>query len=131
MAMESILTDQLEWLLSGNMEGTRFKRQIVLLAGCLADDDLPEEINRQITNLCRRIGHEEVFESLLGPLNIFLRNAKGNDAPALDLNSLMAQIESTRQALIDCEPVNQALLITWILGRARDKKLLAKVRGSR
>lgn len=129
--MESILTDQLEWLLSGNMEGTRFKRQIVLLAGCLADDDLPEEINRQITNLCRRIGHEEVFESLLGPLNIFLRNAKGNDAPALDLNSLMAQIESTRQALIDCEPVNQALLITWILGRARDKKLLAKVRGSR
>jgi hypothetical protein len=131
MAMESILTDQLEWLLSGNMEGTRFKRQIVLLAGCLADEDLPDEINRQITNLCRRIGHEEVFESLLGPLNMFLRNAKGNEAPALDLNSLMAQIESTRQALIDCEPVNQALLITWILGRARDKKLLAKVRGSR
>lgn len=129
--MESILTDQLEWLLSGNMEGTRFKRQIVLLAGCLADEDLPDEINRQITNLCRRIGHEEVFESLLGPLNMFLRNAKGNEAPALDLNSLMAQIESTRQALIDCEPVNQALLITWILGRARDKKLLAKIRGSR
>lgn len=129
--MESILTDQLEWLLSGNMEGTRFKRQIVLLAGCLADEDLPDEINRQITNLCRRIGHEEVFESLLGPLNMFLRNAKGNEAPALDLNSLMAQIESTRQALIDCEPVNQALLITWILGRARDKKLLAKICGSR
>ena len=129
--MESILTDQLEWLLSGNMEGTRFKRQIVLLAGCLADEDLPEEINRQITNLCRRIGHEEVFESMLGPLNMFLRNAKGNEAPALDLNSLMAQIESTRQALIDCEPVNQALLITWILGRARDKKLLAKIRGNR
>lgn len=113
------------------MEGTRFKRQIVLLAGCLADDDLPDEINRQITNLCRRIGHEEVFESLLGPLNMFLRNAKGNEAPALDLNSLMAQIESTRQALIDCEPVNQALLITWIMGRARDKKLWEKVRGSR
>lgn len=42
--MDSILADQLEWLVSGNMEGLRFKRQIVLLAGCLSEDKIPAEV---------------------------------------------------------------------------------------
>lgn len=129
--MDSILTDQLEWLISGNMEGVRFKRQLVLLAGCLAEQAMPEAIEKQITNLCQRIALEEVFAALMEPLNAFLRNVKDKDTLGLDISGLMAQVEATRQALNECEPVNQALLITWILGRAREKKLLSKLRGLR
>lgn len=129
--MDSILADQLEWLISGNMEGLRFKRQIVLLAGCLADQTLPKEIEQQIANLSKRIGLEEIFDALMEPLNAYLRNAGEKDSTVLDISALMAQIEATRQALNDCEPVNQATLITWLMSRAREKKLLSKIRGTR
>jgi hypothetical protein len=129
--MDSILTDQLEWLISGNMEGLRFKRQILLLAGCLADGPIPPHIEQEINKLCKRIALEEVFTALLEPINAFLRNAKSKEAPPLDLSGLLAQVEATRQALNDCEAVNQPSLITWILGQAREKKLLSKLRSSR
>lgn len=129
--MDAILVDQLEWLLSGNMEGKRFKRQIVLLAGCLADGVIPEEIERQIANLCKRIGLEEVFAALLEPLNAYLRNSKDHEKAALDLSGLIAQVEATREALNECEPVNQAAIIAWLLARAKEKKLLVKIRGTR
>lgn len=129
--MDSILADQLEWLLSGNMEGIRFKRQLVLLAGCLAEQTIPDEIEKQLANLCRIISLEEVFRALLEPLNACLRGTKEKEISNIDLSSLMTQIEATRQALNDCEPVNQAVLLSWLLGRAREKKLLPKVRGLR
>lgn len=129
--MDSILADQLEWLISGNMEGLRFKRQIVLLVGCLADQTVPKEIEQQIANLSKRIGLEEIFDALMEPLNAYLRNAGDKDSMVLDISGLMAQIEATRQALHDSEPVNQATLITWLMSRAREKKLLSKIRGTR
>lgn len=129
--MDSILADQFEWLISGNMEGLRFKRQIVLLAGCLADQTVPKEVEQQIANLSKRIALEEVFDALMEPLNAYLRNAGDKDSTVLDISGLMAQIEATRQALTDCEPVNQATLITWLMSRAREKKLLSKIRGTR
>ncbi len=129
--MDSILADQLEWLLSGNMDGIRFKRQLVLLAGCLADQNIPSEIEKQLANLSRRIALEEVFGALLEPVNAYLRGNKEKEAPTFDLSSLMAQIEATRLALNDCDPVNQAVLLSWLLGRAKDRKLLSKIRSSR
>lgn len=129
--MDSILADQLEWLISGNMEGLRFKRQLILLVGCLAEQEIPCEVERQIAILCKRIGLEEVFEALLKPLNEYLRNVGEKDSRELDISGLIAQIEATRQALNDCEPVNQAILITWLINRAREKKLLSKIRGMR
>lgn len=129
--MDSILADQLEWLLSGNMEGIRFKRQLLLLAGCLADQAIPSEIEKQLANLSRRIALEEVFSALLEPVNAYLRGNKEKDAPAFDLSSLMAQIEATRQGLDECDPVNLAVLLSWLLGRAKDRKLLSKIRCSR
>lgn len=128
--MDSILADQLEWLLSGNMEGIRFKRQLVLLAGCLADQTLPNDIELQLAHL-RRIALEEVFSALLEPLNSYLRSSKDKEAPVIDLSVLMTQIEATRQALNDAEPVYQAVLLTWLLGQAKERKLLSKLRGSR
>lgn len=129
--MDSILADQLEWLISGNMEGLRFKRQLILLVGCMAEQEIPSEVERQIAILCKRIGLEEVFEALLKPLNEYLRNVGEKDSRELDISGLIAQIEATRQALNDCEPVNQAILINWLINRAREKKLLSKIRGMR
>lgn len=129
--MDSILADQLEWLISGNMEGLRFKRQLVLLASCLAEQDIPDNIERQVANLSKRIALEEVFEALLKPLNEYLRNGGDKESSKLDISGLVSQIEATRQALNECEPVNQAILIAWLINRAREKKLLSKIRGMR
>lgn len=129
--MDSILANQLEWLLSGNMEGVRFKRQLLLLAGCLAESPMPERIEREISNLSQRIVLEEVFDALTSPLNAYLRNAKDKDVPAIDLSGLIKRIESAQQALYDCPPVNHAVLMTWLIGQAREKRLLSKIRGNR
>ena len=90
-------------------------------------------IEKQLLLLSQRITLEEVFASLIEPLNIFLRNSKDGDAfHSLDLSGLLTQIDSTRQALNACEAGNPAVLISWILERARDRKLLnGKVRNGR
>lgn len=129
--MDSILADQLEWLISGNMEGLRFKRQLILLSGCLADGVLPAEIELEIARLSRRIACEEVFQALLEPLNAYLRQTKDKDSSILDINSLVTQVEAGRQELNLCEAPNMVLILTWLLRRARDRKLLGKLRGAR
>ncbi len=129
--LDSILADQLEWLISGNMEGLRFKRQLLLLAGCLADGAMPEEIKEQIAKLTQRIASEEVFSLLLETLNAYLRQTKEKDACLLDLTGLVAQVEASRQDLNQCEPANTALIVTWLLSRAHDRKLTGKLRASR
>lgn len=129
--LDSILADQLEWLISGNMEGLRFKRQLLLLVGCLADGAMPVEIEAQIAKLTQRIASEEVFSALLEALNSYLRQTKEKDACTLDVTGLIAQVEASRQELNQCEPANIALIVTWLLGRARDRKLISKLRASR
>ena len=129
--MDSILTDQLEWLISGNMEGLRFKRQVVLLAGCLADSEMPTEIEAHIAKLTRRIAYEEVFSALLDALNTYLRQTKEKDAGNQDITGLITQLEASRQELNQCEPANVSLILTWLLSRARDRKLISKQRASR
>jgi len=129
--LDSILTDQLEWLISGNMEGLRFKRQLVLLAGCLADSAMPAEIEAHIAKLTRRIAYEEVFSALLDALNTYLRQTKEKDACNQDITGLITQLDASRQELNQCEPANVALILTWLLSRARDRKLISKQRASR
>ena len=133
--MDTILTDQLEWLISGNMEGLRFKRQLVLLAGCLADSDgaMPAPVDAEIMRLIRRTAEEEVFHALLDSLNTCLRQVKDKDKEHsnLDITSLIAQVEAAREELKQCEPANTALIVGWILGKAKERKLLGKARGMR
>ena len=129
--MDSILADQLEWLISGNMEGPRFKRQIMLLVGCLADGIIPEDIQEEVSKLTKRIACEEVFQALLEPLNAHLRQCKDKENTALDIGGLISQVESSRVELNQCEPANMALLVTWLLSRARERKLIGKIRGPR
>ena len=129
--MDSILADQLEWLISGNMEGLRFKRQLLLLVGCLADGPMPEEVASNSDKLTRRIALEEIFSALIDSLNICLRQTKDGEACRTDISTLVAQVESSRQGLDQCEPANVALIMTWLLGRARERKLLRKMCGLR
>lgn len=129
--MDSILADQLGWLISGNMAGIRFRRQLLLLAACLADGEMPPEVEAQIAKLTQRIAREEVFSALLETLNAYLRQTKDKEATPLDVSGLVAQVEASRQELNECEPANIALILTWVLSRARDKKLMSKLRASR
>lgn len=129
--MDSILADQLEWLISGNMEGVRFRRQLLLLAGCLADGEVPSAVDAQIAKLTQRIAREEVFSALLETLNAYLRQTKDKDTAPLDVSGLVAQVEASRQELTQCEPANVSLIVTWLLSRARDRKLISKLRASR
>lgn len=129
--MESIIADQLEWLISGNMEGLRFKRQLLLLSGCLADGEMPSDIASNIAKLTQRIAQEEVFSALIDSLNICLRQIKPSDAGNMDISALVAQVEAARHVLDQCEPANIALIVTWLLGRARERKLLKKPRALR
>lgn len=128
--MDSIVTNQLEWLISGNMEGLRFKRQLLLLAGCLADGAIPGNIEEELSRLTRRIASEEVFHSLLDSLNAYIR-IKDKEQANLDMSGLIAQVEATREELKQCDPANTALILTWLLGKAKDRKLLGKIRGQR
>lgn len=122
--MDSILADHLEWLISGNMEGLRFKRQLLLLSGCLADSVMPEDVEIQLGKLTQRIAREEVFASLLETLNTFLRRCNNKEASHFDVSGLIAQVEASRQDLNQCEPANVVLILTWVLSRARDRKLI-------
>lgn len=129
--MDSILADQLGWLISGNMAGIRFRRQLLLLAACLADGEMPPDVEAQIAKLTQRIAREEVFSALLETLNAYLRQTKDKEATPLDVSGLVSQVEASRQELNECEPANIALILTWVLSRARDKKLISKLRASR
>lgn len=121
--MDAILKDQIEWLISGNMEGLRFKRQLLLLAGCLADGALPDNIEKELSRLTKRIACEEVFNALLDSVNAYLRQNNKEQAP-LDIGDLVAQVEAAREELKEYEPANTALVVAWLLGQARERKLL-------
>lgn len=129
--MDAILKDQIAWLISGNMEGLRFKRQLLLLAGCLADGAVPENIEQELSRLTKWIACEEVFHALLDALNAFLRQGKDKDQAPLDISGLITQVEATREELKQCEPANTALVMAWLLSKARERKLLGKIRGLR
>lgn len=128
--MDAILKDQIEWLISGNMEGLRFKRQLLLLAGCLADGTLTDNVEKEISRLTKRIACEEVFNALLDALNTYLRQNNKEQAP-LDISGLVAQVEASREELKQCEPANTVLILAWLLGKAKEQKLLGKIRGLR
>lgn len=114
--MDSILTDQIEWLISGNIEGLRFKRQLLLLTSGLADRAMSDNIEGELSRLTRRIASEDVFHSPLYSLNVYIR-IKDKDQANLDLNGLIAQVDATRAKLKQCEPSNTALIVTWLLGK--------------
>lgn len=128
--MEHLLIDQLESLLSNNLNSKRIAGQLLILTGCLADEDIPEHISRQMAALSRIVLLQDIFDALVAPLNTMvrapsaLRNEKNeSENTSSDMAALLAQIEAARRQLSECETVNYAELIAWVMNKARERKL--------
>ena len=128
--MQDMIADQIEWLLTGNLQGLRLKHQLLLVAGCVADDDTPSDIQKQLEALCCRINRQEVFEALLAPLNARLSVKGEQSSPSVDINQLLQQIDTARTELNACEDADEAKILAWVMANARQKKLF-RATGSR
>lgn len=134
--MDDLLAEQLEWLLSCNLQGNRLARHLLIISGCLADTALPEHISRQMAALSRQVMLQEMFDTLVNTLNQFAKlppriKTETTSSDALgnaELAGLIDQIQDARQQLLQCDPVNYAELIAWIAGQARERKLWSKGR---
>lgn len=136
--MDHLLIDQLESLLASNLNSKRIPGQLLILVGSLAGDDMPERISRQMTTLSRIVLLQDLFEALAQPLNNLSRNTQlfkiDKDEAlhgACDMTGLLAQIEDARRQLAECEPVNYAELIAWVVGKAKENKLWSNGRSRR
>lgn len=69
--MDDLLAEQLEWLLSCNLQGNRLAHHLLVITGCLADTTLPEHISRQMAALSRQVMLQEMFDSLINSVNRF------------------------------------------------------------
>lgn len=134
--MDDLLTDQLEWLLSCNLQGNRLAHHLLIISGCLAGSSLPENISRQMAALSRQVMLQDMFDTLVNSLNQFSKTPPRNKQEGAypdtshhtELGGLVAQIQDARQQLLQCEAVNYAELIAWIAGQAREQKLWVKGR---
>lgn len=132
--MEHLLADQLEYLLSCNLQGKRFARHLLILSGALADAPIPENINRQMITLSRQVLLQETLDSLIDTLNQLFRKTIAPKADAqpvpesecAERAALIAQIEDTRIQLLQSEPLNYAELIAWIVAQAKLRKIWNK-----
>lgn len=123
--LESLMTDQLEWILSGQSTGKRFLQQLVVVAGYLATDPVPENIAHQLAAASKQITLLEVFDALLTPLNLLARVGPSEHS-STQVVSLIGQINEARVALQESESINHAEVISWLVLRAREKKLIAR-----
>lgn len=134
--MDDLLTDQLEWLFSCNLQGNRLAHHLLVITGCLADSALPEHISRQMAVLSRQVKLQEMFDTLVNSFNQFAKmphriktEAIGSDGyGSNELAGLIAQIEDTRQQLLQSDSVNYAELVAWISTKAKERKLWSKGR---
>lgn len=134
--MDELLTDQLEWLLSYNLQGNRLAHQLLIISGCLAGTALPEHISRQMITLSRQVMLQETFDALVNSLNQLAKmvpraktEATPTDALAQnEISGLVEQIRDARLQLLALDPINYAELIAWIASQARDQKLWTKGR---
>lgn len=133
--MDELLTDQLEWLLSCNLQGNRLAHHILIISGCLADTALPEHISRQMVTISRQVMLQETFNTLVNSLNQFAKitprstAATSDDTLAhIELSGIVEQVKDARLQLLALDPINYAELIAWITSQAKAQKLWAKGR---
>ena len=132
--MEQLLTEQLEWVLSGNSQGKQLARHLLILSGALADATIPENINHQMITLSRQVLLQETLDRLIDTLNLLFRKTLTQKADAqhvpesecAERAGLIAQIEDTRILLFQLEPINYAELIAWIVAQAKVRKIWSK-----
>lgn len=129
--MDELITDQIEWLLTANAGTLRMGRSIMTLAGFLSDGTIPEQIDRQLTDLSKLVMLQEVLDSLIQSLNtIFKTCGSASQAPkdgdrsdTPEFGKLLDQIEATRQYIANHPTVNYSSLIAWLVQQARGRKM--------
>ena len=134
--MDELLADQLEWLLSCNLQGNRLAHHLLIISGCLADTVLPEHISKQMATLSRQVMLQELFDTLVHSFDSYSKNlprtkpeaTSSEPSNAIELTGLIDLIQDARLQLMQCDPTNYAELIAWIVNQAKEKKLWGKTR---
>lgn len=134
--MNDLIVEQLEWLISGNLPSNRLARHLLTLTGTLADAPLPDHINLQMITLSRLAMLQEMLDKLMYTLDQLLRQKHKvqvadqtiQETINADSAALIAQIDDTRQKMLQCDPVNYAELTAWIVALAKQRKLWASGR---
>ena len=132
--MNDIILDQIDWIVTNNGNSNRLARQLISLIGVLADGALPDEIALQTLTLSRLVVLQDCFDELVKAFTstecrLVPNNARPTveqtDSLAMSTTSPIAeQIDQVRRQIAECEPVNFAQLISWVMGQARAKKLI-------
>jgi hypothetical protein len=133
--MDDVLTEHLEAVLGESIYSKRIGRRLLVLVGALCEESMPEEILRQTQALSRLVVLQDLFEALMEPINLAARGSRNGipNPPGTfpDLAPAFTQIEETRRQIAECEPVNYAQLLAWVMARARERKLVRKGRAGR
>lgn len=132
--MDELLSEQIEWVVSCNTTGNRLAHHLLVIVGCLADNELPEHINHQMLSLSRQVKLQGVFDTLVNSFDQYAKSTSSrehgfqvsSDRVGIDVNGLMQQIDESRQQLMQSDTVNYGELIAWICGKARERKIWNK-----
>lgn len=130
--MDELISDQIEWLLGNYGTSNRLGRQLVTLVGFLGGGDVPENISRQSAALSKLIVYQDLFDSLIQALNMMSKqpvsprpDAKtGETVASQEPIRLLEQIEAVRRDIAACDNVNYSELISWIIGQAKEQKIV-------
>ena len=132
--MNDIILDQIDWIVANNGNSNRLARQLISLIGALADGALPDDIAHQTLTLSRLVVLQDCFDALVKAFtsaecrvvpNNPRQPGEQTESSAIPSTSPMAeQIDQVRRQIAECDPINFAQLIAWVMGQARTKKLL-------
>lgn len=125
--------EQLEGLLSDTSHSRRLARRLVVLAGCLAGDPMPEDMRHQLTLLSRLMVLQDMLDPLTESLSrLAYKTGYASQEPTQsrdaspEFTAILGQIEEVRRQMTEIEPVNFAEIIAWIVSLAREQKLWSR-----
>lgn len=131
--MNEMISEQIEGLLGSYGSTQTLGRNLIGLSGFLADPPPPENVAAQLERLSRLLLLQEMFDKLIQALNHATRNTgrpsqdgeKRECAPgSVEISRILDQIEAVRGDISALEPINYAVLIAWLVARARERKIL-------
>lgn len=128
--MKEMLLEQLEGLLTDTSHSRRLARRLVVLAGCLAEGPIPEEMRQQLTSLSRLMVLQDILDPLVESLSR-LAYKTGYASPeraqirdsSPEFSALLGQIEQVRHQMEEIDPINFAEIIAWVISLAREQKI--------
>lgn len=130
--MNEILSEQIEGLLGSYGSTQTLGRNLIGLIGFLSDPPPPENVAAQLERLSRLLLLQEMFDKLIQALNHATRSTgrqspdgeKRECVPSIEISRILDQIEAVRGEISALDPINYAVLIAWLVTRAREQKIL-------